>query len=324
LIYLVFSFVLKSFVSDDWNDIYFYIVLLILSEIFKILFFTINNADRKRKSVAIASILEFSTKSILIYMSYTYQIIDISYTLLALFCGNIVASFVLIYTSNGSFSFSYLNKKNFEIYFSRIWIFSYPLLIWAVFGWLRDMSNRWYLDYFLDKEQVALFAMMGSIALIAPVALQGLMGSFFIPILYQKENTQKGYTRTFLKKMLPIVLGIFLVSFIITYYLKDFIVLLIADEKYLEISWMLPWMFLVYSFYVLSMMSTYELFAHKQTKKLIVSSVVPGIISLVCGYFLIKEYGINGALVNYAITYGSYSMFTFLVVWNYWRENDNN
>lgn len=324
IFYLIISFILKYFISEDWNEIYFFIVLFIFSEVFKTLFYTINNANRKRKSVAISSILEFSMKSIIIYISHIYQIIDISYTLLSLFFGNILATMILIYSNNSSFSFTYINKKNLEIYFSRIWIFSYPLLIWAIFGWLRDMSNRWYLDYFLDKEQVALFAMIGSIALIAPVALQGLIGSFFIPILYQKENSQKGYTRKFLKIMLPSVLVIFLISFFITYFFKDFIVLLIVDEKYLEISWMLPWMFLVYSFYVLSMMSTYELFAHKQTKKLILSSVVPGIISLVCGYFLIKEYGINGALVNYAITYGSYSLFTFIVVWNYWRKNDNN
>lgn len=324
IFYLIISLVLKYFISDAWNEIYFFIVLFIFSEIFKTLFYTINNANRKRKSVAISSILEFSMKSIIIYLSYKYKIIDISYTLMALIGGNILATIVSIYANKSVFLFNHIEKKNFRIYFSRIWIFSYPLLIWAIFGWLRDMSNRWYLDYFLDKESVALFAMMGSLALIAPVALQGIIGSFFIPILYQKENNEKGYTRRFLKIMLPSVLGLFLISFVITYYFKDFIILLIADEKYLEISWMLPWMFLVYSFYVLAMMSTYELFAHKQTKKLIVSSIVPGVISLICGYFLIKEYGINGALVNYAITYGSYSLFTFIVVWNYWRKNDNN
>lgn len=324
IFYIIISIVLKYFISDNWNDIYFFIVLFICSEIFKTLFYTINNANRKRKNIALSSILEFSMKLFIIYISYQYRIIDISYALLALFCGNILATVFLVYSNNSSFSLNYINKKNLEIYFSRIWIFSYPLLIWAIFGWLRDMSNRWYLDYFLDKEHVALFSMMGSLALIAPTALQGFIGSFFIPILYQKENTQKGYTRKFLKIMLPLVFGIFLISFFVTYFFKDFIVLLIADKKYLTISWMLPWMFLVYSFYVISMMSTYELFAHKQTKKLILSSVIPGIISLVCGYSLIKEYGINGALVNYSITYGSYSIFTFIVVWNYWRKNDNN
>jgi hypothetical protein len=54
---------------------------------------------------------------------------------------------------------------------TRIWSFSYPLLIWAVFGWLRDIANRWYLDYSLDKESVTLFAMMSSIALIPPAGI---------------------------------------------------------------------------------------------------------------------------------------------------------
>jgi O-antigen/teichoic acid export membrane protein len=68
------------------------------------------------------------------------------------------------------------------------------------------------------------------------------------------------------------------------------------------------------------MMSTYELFAHKQTKRLIISSIAPGIISLISGYYFIQYYGLDGALINYIITYGSYSLFTFYVVFNYWRK----
>ena len=323
-IYLFISYLFSGLLTSDWQSIYIYITFFIVSEIFKVLFYTINNANRQRKNVAISSLLEFSIKlGIVYFLAYTYGL-DITFVLIALAIANLVSILILGFRGKGKVSFKYLNIKESKIYFYRIWLFSYPLLIWAVFGWLRDMSNRWYLDYFLDKDSVALFAMMSSIALITPVALQGLIGSFIIPILYQKENTRKGYTRKFLKIMLPLVSIVFVVAFVITYFYKDFIIMMIADEKYLEISWMLPWMFLIYCIYVLSMMSTYELFAHKQTKRLILSSIVPGIISLICGYFLIKDYGINGALVNYAITYGSYSLFTFFVVFKYWRDNDNN
>jgi len=183
------------------------------------------------------------------------------------------------------------------------------------------MSNRWYLDYFLDKEQVALFAMLSSISMIAPTALLGIIGGYFMPIIYQKENQHRGYTRDFLYKLLPIVLMIFSFSFVITYIFKNEIILIIADEKYLSISWMLPWMYLVFCLYTLSMMATYELFAHKQTKKLILSSIIPGVISLFFGYFFIKQYGVEGALYNYIITYLSYTLLTFYVVVKYIRSN---
>jgi O-antigen/teichoic acid export membrane protein len=113
-------------------------------------------------------------------------------------------------------------------------------------------------------------------------------------------------------------------SFLIVYLFKDFIVVLLTDDKYLSVSWILPWMFLAYSLYVLSMISTYELFAHNQTKKLILSSILPGIIAFLGGYFLIKDYGIEGALYNYMLTYISYALFTFYAVSKYWRKSDNN
>ena len=161
---------------------------------------------------------------------------------------------------------------------------------------------------------------MGSLALVAPAALQGVIGSFFIPIIYQKENSQKGYTRKFLKLLLPSLAAFFLVSFTIVYYFKDLIVVLLTDEKYLSIAWMLPWMFLTYCLYVLSMISTYELFAHNQTKKLILSSVLPGIFALIGGYFLIGRYGLEGALYNYILTYTSYAFLTLYAVNKYRKE----
>jgi len=176
----------------------------------------------------------------------------------------------------------------------------------------------------MEKEQVALFAMISSLALVAPTALQGVIGNFFIPILYQKENENKGATQLFLQYALPILTLIFLIAFSIVFFFKNNIVELLTDTKYLSVAWMLPWLFLSYSIYIISMISTYEIFAKKKTKKLIVSSVTPGIISLVGGYFLIKNYGLNGAMFNYIITYNSYSLLTFYVVFKFWKRNDNN
>lgn len=324
LIYICISIVFKNVysLSNEWNSIFYFIVLFSISEIIKILFRTINNTNRERKNLAISTFTEFSLKlSILYFLSINYTI-DILYLLMVLIVSNMFSIIVMMYKSRNFIGLKYLHLKESKIFIYRIWLFALPLVIWAIFGWLRDMSNRWYLDYFLDKEQVALFAMMSSIAMIAPTALQGLVGGFFVPILYQKENENKGYVRGFLKKLIPIIFVFFIFSFFVTYIFKNEIILLIADEKYLEISWMLPWMFLIFCMYVLSMMSTYEIFAHKKTKLLIWSSIIPGLVSIVGGYFLIKDFGIDGALYNYGITYGSYAILTFLVVFQYWRKNE--
>lgn len=326
VLYILLAFFVGSLCTLDaeWDDKLIFIVMLIVSEILKVLFKTINNANRERKNIAISVFVEFSVKIGIIFTAYKFSSVDIIKVLIALIIANTISMIIMYAKNSQNISISGITQKYFKVYTLRIWLFSYPLLIWAVFGWLRDMSNRWYLDYFLDKEQVALFAMMGSLALVAPAALQGVIGSFFIPIIYQKENSTKGFARKFLSILLPVLAIFFFISFIVVYFFKDLIVVLLTDEKYLSISWMLPWMFLTYSIYVISMISTYELFAHNQTKKLIVSSVLPGIIAFVGGYFLIRSYGITGALYNYILTYTSYALLTFYITNRYWRNNDNN
>lgn len=323
MIYVLLALSLNIFISldDNWNDIYMPIVFLTLLEVLKVFYRTVNNANRERKNLFLSVLSEFTIKLTIIGSVYLLGYVNIKTILYVFILANFTSILIMLYKNKAYFDISSVNVKKSKIFFLRVWIFSSPLVIWSIFGWLRDMSNRWYLDYFLDKEQVALFVMLSSISMIAPTALLGIIGGYFMPIIYQKENQHRGYTRDFLYKLLPIVLMIFSFSFVITYIFKNEIILIIADEKYLSISWMLPWMYLVFCLYTLSMMATYELFAHKQTKKLILSSIIPGVISLFFGYFLIKQYGIEGALYNYIITYLSYTLLTFYVVVKYIRSN---
>jgi len=323
LLYVILSVVVKIVapLNDVWNEIYFSISFFAVSEVFKVLFRTINNANRERKNISISTILEFIIKIGLSYLAYRLELIDISYLLYIYTLANTISVIFMVNKSSGEFHISGNNIKESKIIVRRIWAFSSPLILWAIFGWLRDMSNRWYVDYFLDKEQVAYFSMMASIAMIAPTALQGLIGGFYVPILYQKDNKDKNYIRRFLIRLLPTLLLIFSISTLITFIFKEEIVLIITDEKYLGAAWMLPWMFLVFSIYTVSMMATYEIFAHKQTKILIVSTVLPGLISILGGYFLIGTYGMEGALYNYTLTYLSYALLTFYVAFKYSNKN---
>jgi len=315
-VYSVFAIGYKETIGVQkglWDELFYLILFLISSELIKILYRTIKNAKRGRKIITLSIVIEFGLKIGFLYYIYLQNFSKIDLVIKILLLSNIL-SFLVMLSGERRFVFD-MNKS--LIHFQRIWLFSSPLLLWAIFGWLRDMSNRWYLDYFLDKEQVALFAMVGSIAMIAPTALSGIIGGFVVPILYQKENVEEGYTWKFTLKLLPVVSLVFILSFIVTYIYKNEIILIVSDEKYLEISWMLPWLYLVFCLYTLATLSIFEIFAHKQTKKLVLANIIPGVISVVFGFFLIKEYGIEGALLNYIFTYLSYSILTFYVVLQY-------
>jgi O-antigen/teichoic acid export membrane protein len=307
----------SSSLDSKWEDIYYLLVFFIFSEMLKSLYKTLNNANRRRLNLTVSSFLEFIVKVVFLYILWKANgIIDIESVLLILILSNMI-SILILFKGNKVLNISRINARSSKNFILRMWIFSAPLVVWSIFGWLRDMSNRWYLDYFLDKESVALFAMIGSIAMIAPVALHGLIDAYLIPILYQKDKENKQYAGVILSRLLPSILLFFLLSFTIVFFYKNEIILIIADYKYLKLSWMLPWMFLTFSVYSLSMIATYELFTHKQTKRLLISSIVPGAVSIVCGYYFIKKYGLDGAFYNYIVTYLSYSILTFMAVYRY-------
>ena len=199
-------------------------------------------------------------------------------------------------------------------YYYSVIYYSLPLIIWAPFGWIREMSYRWYLEYFHGAEQVAIFSMMATISMIAPLALQNLIGGYIIPIAYRKEDKSPGSVKGYLKLLLPIVLLIFIFSTIITAIFSKEIIVLISDERYLVGSHMLPWMFGVYSLYVLSMISTMEIFAQKRVILLLYPNLLAGIVSIVSGFFLIKNFAVEGAMYSYLLTFITYSFFVFYVV----------
>ena len=317
--YFLLAFLIKDSLSlgPIWEGIYYLLTFFIFSEMLKLLYKTINNANRRRSNLAISSLLEFSVKVIFLYVLWEGDgAISIKSALLILILSNAVSIVILSNAINVP-NVTKINIRSSKMFILRIFNFSAPVLIWSVFGWLRDMSNRWYLDYFLDKESVALFAMISSIAMIAPMALHGLLDSLLKPILYQKHNEDKRNSGEVLYRLLPLVLLIFLLAFVVVLFYKNEIILIVADDKYLKLSWMLPWMFLTFSIYSLSMISTYELFTCNQTRRLIISSIVPGVVSIVLGYFFIKNYGLSGALYNYIAVYLSYSILTFIAVFRY-------
>ncbi len=318
-IYSIFAYLVSINITIEktWNNLIIFIIIFITTEIFKIIFRAINNAKRERKNLGISTLLEFFTKIGLILGLTFFIQIGIREILIALSLGNLIAILIMILKNIKDIKIKKIKIKEIRIIFFRLWFFSYPLLVWAPFGWLRDMSNRWYLDYYIDKEAVAIFALMSSIALIIPSVIQSFISNFFTPILYQKENKDKGHIRRYLIKVIPALFLLFLFLFLLVFLFKNQIILLIASEKYISAAWMLPYMFLAYSLYVLSMMSNVEIFAYKDTKKLIYASSIPGIISLIGGYIFIKLYGIEGALYNYMVTYISYAFFTFYTTIRY-------
>ncbi|MCT7568957.1 MATE family efflux transporter [Aliarcobacter butzleri] len=310
-IYIFLTIILFSINLININSVGYVVVMAyIFSEVLKINNYMFLNSLRNRKKYFYSIFIEFFLKILLLSaLSNSTKEVFIIFV--------IVNTLAIIYSKPNNLDLNLPNKIQFFYWSKMIYVFATPLAIWGIFGWMRDMSNRWIIEYYLTLNDVALFAVINSLIVILPGALQAFLGMFFMPILYKKEKKQRGSIRKFNKNV--IIIG-FLIIFFGTIFIEltsEYIIILLSDIKYINGAWMLAPMFFAFSLFSLSMSTTAEIFAHNKTKLLLIPNIISGIISIVSFTLFIKLYAINGALYAFMLSYISYSIITFIVVYRF-------
>ncbi|MBU1674123.1 oligosaccharide flippase family protein [Patescibacteria group bacterium] len=307
----IFLWIMSQFIDFRLGQYFHYISLLVLSEVYKTVLKSIENANRERKKIAISALFEFSIKLIILIVLANLAIASIPNILMLIIVGNIIAIFVLMF--NNYKNIRKIPTTSFKI-FSPILLFSLPLIFSQLFGWVRDMSGRWFLEYFTSSEDIAIFAIMSTLAAIIPSAANSLISSYLVPILYQKEHTSNGYTKNIINKLMPILLISTFITAFMMYMIQDCFVLFFSDEKYILYAWMLPYMYVAFSLYTVSIIASYEMYSRMMTKLLIYPAIISSFVTVVSGLFLTSSLGLQGAFIGYMLTYIVYASIIFYIV----------
>jgi O-antigen/teichoic acid export membrane protein len=175
------------------------------------------------------------------------------------------------------------------------------------------MIGRWYIDAFIDRANVANYSLMTSLAYLPVNAIISIFGGFFVPRIYLKEKENSGYISKANSKIQLISTALWFFIIVFSFYFGDFIIKVFLSKKYLEVSWSLPLLMIGNAIYCIGQLSIYEVYFYKKPKLLIASNVVPGLISLSAGFFLIKYYGYLGAVASNLIAFASSGIITFYV-----------
>ena len=138
--------------------------------------------------------------SIIGYFIYRHSL-TVDIVLIASITCNTISLLVFIFSYSKLITYQNDIFIIFSSVFSDILKYSLPLIIWGVFIWAQNMMGRWYLDIFLAKSDVANFSVMTSLALIPGATIVALIGQFFAPIAYSKENDNPGYISLMNKKI---------------------------------------------------------------------------------------------------------------------------
>lgn len=305
-IFLVCYPFIKDLISEPILKILNVVIAFTVLNIFRTTILQIENFNRNRLIVLYSRIFEGIGRLVFVGFVILYTSLTAETILLiscAIFLINIL--WILFYRKENFIlkGLQYdLVKSNLKSFYE----FSMPLLIWAVFSWLQLYTTIWALQYFATTQEVGYFNLINTIAVIIPAQLVGIIGTFIVPIMYQNEKKNFGYTKEKTKQILIYLSLIFSGIFFIMLFAHQFIVGILASDQYIEYSWILPYLFLAASLSNIAVIFTYEFFVYKKTKELLPAQIIPSIIGVICAVILIQEYKILGALYTMLIISLSY------------------
>jgi len=267
----------------------------------------------ERKKYFILKTLEAISKFLLPILFYVY-IQSLESFLYGITAGYLLSFiFILIYLKDYKFKF-FINIGNLKKYF----IFAYPILFVSIFSWGISFSDRYFIDYFMESKDVALYAILAQVAGMGQVI--GQVYSMYInPKVLKYYEEDKIVALKYLKKSIMTLSVIFVFIGFIAYFLPVSIYEILLKPEIINNSYYFnTFIILVISIFLTITQTALSMYLtlFKKLHILAYIYVVAFTINIV-GNLLIKEYGIIAAAIATLISY-----FTiFLLQLIYIRRN---
>ena len=180
--------------------------------------------------------------------------------------------------------------------------FSWPMIVWGLFGWLQNMSNRWMLGHFAGLEVVAEYGVLVALATFPVTALLGVVVTYLVPILYEQESQHPGAARRqvarFAWGLVPVCATMVVLAAV---WHRDIVVSL-TSEAYASHSQLLPWVMAAACASAVASVLTYSIYAQRKVSSLFLANIIPGLSSLGLGYFTVSHFQLVGAIATHILS----------------------
>jgi len=270
----------------------------------------------ERKKYFILKIFEGSAKFIVPIIGYYY------FPTL----NGLVAGIVVGYLISFSLIASFLKEYPFKITFNLVnhkkyFKYAYPMIFTALSSWSISFSDRYFIDYFLDTKEVAVYSLLSQLAGFAQIAGM-IYATYVVPKVLSMYNSDQMQAYRLLRKYLKDFVLSLIVLFIIFLLLpKELFVIfvkkdIIADSYYSSVLTIL-----VLSVFLTILQTAVSLY-FVLFKKLFIYAVffiIAAFINIIIN-FSISEYGIIAAAYSTVISYGVLNILIFWWVKIYARK----
>jgi PST family polysaccharide transporter len=146
-----------------------------------------------------------------------------------------------------------------------------------------------------------------------------LMTFYFLPEL-SKTATRKDIFKLF-KEYYTFLIPLFTLGLVVIFLLKNFIITLLLTSEFEPVSQLFFWQLIGDFFRALSLILGMYFFAKKLLKPYFITEIISFIVLISSSYYFIGKYGVEGAVLAYAITYFLY--FAVLVVYFKYQFSKN-
>ena len=200
----------------------------------------------------------------------------------------------------------------------KIWLFSWPFIIWGVFGWAQISSTRWALQVFGTTADVGYYSVLSQLGYIPIQTLIGVFMTFLNPIIYAMAGSATdGARRKNVSKLVNLLslLGIIttaLVTLFAFFFHRQIMSIFVAKE-YLIISAYLPVMIAAGGVFGVAMVVAARHLSFMAVKQLMPASIGSSLIGIFAAFTGVYFFSFAGAAFAMLIHSASYMIMLLMV-----------
>ena len=280
---------------------------------------SLQNAARQRSIVAFHNGLDAWLKlgfAVLLIVTFgknsTYVIVGFLFSSLVIGCSQTYCLRRLLSSRNVN-----LKKSSAKDWRSSMWKYSWPFMIWGVFGWAQQSSTRWALEAFASTEDVGMYSVVSQIGYFPIQTGIGLLMTFLMPILYSRagdatDNLRRENVDHIIKRVAVTGVIFTVVASIIAAIFHDFIFQLLVAEAYRTVSKYISLMVLAGGIFGIALVISSRFFAFLEPSKLMPASIGSSLIGIFAAFVGTNYFSVFGAVLAMLIHSISYLGLTMI------------
>ncbi|MCP4709474.1 MAG: lipopolysaccharide biosynthesis protein [Planctomycetes bacterium] len=193
----------------------------------------------------------------------------------------------------------------------QIGSYSLPFAIWGFPCWLQMATERWALEGWASRSEVGFYSVLYQLGFYPVLMLTGLVSQLVTPIVFNRTGSGANQARVqdarrlnFSLIKLSLVLAV--IAVILSYLFHRQIFALLADPKFSEVSFLLPFMVLSGGLFAIGQMGALLLLSGNSTKALLAPKIVAAVIGVffnITGAYFWGLKGVVGASIAASIIY---------------------